>query len=218
MIKRAEININYVRIFIVIIYLVGIIGLSLDFTRELFQGLTPMNLLLSTAILLYFHEKWSLKFVFIAFVIIITSIVAEGLGTNYGILFGSYFYGKTLGLKIWNVPILIGVNWFVLSYAAYLLVENIRTSIFIKALIGAAFLVLYDFFLERPAGILDMWNWQDNIIPLKNYYTWFIFAYIFIVLLSWKKIEIANPIAVFLVLVQFVFFAILNVTLSVWVF
>ena len=152
------------------------------------------------------------------FVIVVLSIVAEGLGTNHGLLFGNYTYGQTLGMKIWNVPLLIGINWLVLTYAAYVLFRNIRTHVIVRAMLAAFFLVLYDFLLERPAGILDMWNWENMIIPFKNYATWFVFSFVFVLFFSWRRLDIKNPIAVFLILTQFVFFLLLNLTLKVWEF
>ena len=55
-----------------------------------------------------------LRFFIFAFSI---GFLVEVIGVNYGIIFGNYTYGKVLGFKVLNVPLMIGVNWFFLSIA-----------------------------------------------------------------------------------------------------
>ena len=43
-------------------------------------------------------------------------MIAEILGVNYGLIFGKYDYGDNLGLKLLGVPLLIGLNWVVLTF------------------------------------------------------------------------------------------------------
>ena len=50
----------------------------------------------------------SLSFISIAF---LWGLLAEIIGVQTGILFGSYAYGETLGLKIFGAPLVIGLNW-----------------------------------------------------------------------------------------------------------
>jgi putative membrane protein len=49
------------------------------------------------------------------------------LGVHTGILFGNYKYGNALGLKLNDVPILIGINWFIVVYACGMSALQLRT-------------------------------------------------------------------------------------------
>ncbi|MES2515602.1 MAG: carotenoid biosynthesis protein, partial [Bacteroidota bacterium] len=73
----------------------------------------------------------------------------EVLGVKTEIIFGSYYYGKALGLKFFAVPILIGVNWAVLLYSTAQL-SKFKNDM-ANALFGAALMVGLDFFIEQNA-------------------------------------------------------------------
>ena len=45
-------------------------------------------------------------------------VSVEIMGINTGILFGDYTYGDVLGFKLRDVPVLIGVNWFIIIYCS----------------------------------------------------------------------------------------------------
>ena len=42
-------------------------------------------------------------------------MLAEILVVSYGIIFGNYKYGEILGYKVLGVPLIIGINWCILS-------------------------------------------------------------------------------------------------------
>ena len=39
-------------------------------------------------------------------------------GANTGLIFGNYTYGNILGMKVLGVPLIIGLNWFIVMYCA----------------------------------------------------------------------------------------------------
>ena len=43
-------------------------------------------------------------------------MISEILGVNYGLIFGDYIYLDNLGYKVFGVPVIIGVNWIILTY------------------------------------------------------------------------------------------------------
>ncbi|MBK7882949.1 MAG: carotenoid biosynthesis protein [Chitinophagaceae bacterium] len=55
-------------------------------------------------------------FLFYSFLLICVciGIAVEIIGVKTGFLFGNYSYGIVLGPKIQSVPILIGINWFII--------------------------------------------------------------------------------------------------------
>lgn len=42
-------------------------------------------------------------------------MLAEILVVSYGIIFGNYKYGEILGYKVLGVPLIIGINWCILT-------------------------------------------------------------------------------------------------------
>ena len=99
-----------ISIFIVwVFHLSGILGIFFG-DSAWFISTTPLNLILSLVLLLL-NSNDSNKIVMIACLAFVIGMFAEILGVNYGLIFGNYKYGNTLGPKMFNVPILIGYNW-----------------------------------------------------------------------------------------------------------
>ena len=101
---------------LVVFHLVGLIGFHLPVSRVLFQQLVPLNLLLSLAVLGRFHQSWTPTFIGFCILIFLSGWGVEVMGVQGGWLFGEYAYGKALGPKIAQVPIIMGVNWLTLVY------------------------------------------------------------------------------------------------------
>ena len=95
----------------------GIIAIVATPFRDVFLSLTPLNLLISAVLLFIFHEKYS-KIHVLSFVIIaILGYIFEVIGVNTGKIFGVYTYGPVLGWKLLETPLIIGVNWIILTYS-----------------------------------------------------------------------------------------------------
>lgn len=93
-------------------HLCGILGILYG-DSQWFVGATPLNLSLCF-VLLMLTSRHAPKVYLVALIAFIVGMVAEGLGVNYGLIFGHYQYGEALGWKIEGVPFLIGVNWAIL--------------------------------------------------------------------------------------------------------
>jgi uncharacterized membrane protein len=197
------------RIGISIFHLVGIGGLYLEVSRPLFQLLTPFHLLMCAGILLYFHSDWSRSFWLFLLASFGIGMIAEIIGVQTGLLFGDYSYGPVLGLKLAGVPLIIGVNWFILAYASGQLAANWIKSPWIAAAAASLLMVGLDFVIEPVAITLDFWSWQGGEIPLGNYTGWFLVA--FLIQLFYQKFSLVreNRISTYLLLNLFLFFAIL---------
>jgi putative membrane protein len=103
----------------------------------------------------------------------------ELIGVNRGVIFGEYRYGQGLGLKLWNTPLLIGMNWLMMVYLSGSVVSLMNLRVIPSILIASFIMLLYDVLMEQVASDLDMWYWANNTIPLQNYIAWFIIALIF---------------------------------------
>lgn len=197
---------------IVLFHVVGIIGLAIPATQAIFLKIVPWHILLMLVVVVISHQPLSIRFLLFVLVIFITGYCAEWVGTHKNWLFGSYAYGNTLGLKFDQVPLIIGINWFLLVYSSGVLMQRIRIrSILLRVLISSIILVLLDLLIEPVAIKFDYWHWANTIIPLKNYASWFLISCLMLFVFekfSFKKQSIVAPV---LLITQFLFFAILNI-------
>ena len=191
-------------------YSAGLIGLSTDYTSDLFRQLTPFHLIISALIVLHFEDnknKSYFQFIALCFAL---GYGVEVIGVKTGLVFGSYSYGATLGFKLFDVPLLIGVNWIILSYCTRITAQYFtRKPIFISTV--ASFLMVgLDLLIEPVAISYDFWEWTNDSIPLQNYMAWFIISFI-IQLIGLKLVpELNNKLAIKLLLLEAVFFSCLN--------
>ncbi|MEJ8758325.1 carotenoid biosynthesis protein [Pontibacter sp. H259] len=191
---------------LVIFHAVGFWGLQFSGRPMYFQELTPLNLILTNILLFSLHRHWNMQFILFAVVVMLAGFFAEVIGVHTGLLFGNYQYGEALGLKLWEVPLLIGVNWLLLVYSTGTIAASLQTKKWVKALVGTALMVLLDYFMEPVAMHYDFWHWQNNEVPLTNYIGWFGLAFLLQLYFHLTAVYKQNPIAPIVYLVQFLFF------------
>ncbi|MBK9076996.1 MAG: carotenoid biosynthesis protein [Flavobacteriales bacterium] len=97
---------------LVILYTVGLVGLAGPWTEDLVY-LTPYNLLITAGLLLWQARPDARTWAF-ALLVFVSSYLVETLGVHTGVIFGTYWYGDVLGAKLFDTPLLIGVNWLIL--------------------------------------------------------------------------------------------------------
>ncbi|MFW5822497.1 MAG: carotenoid biosynthesis protein [Tangfeifania sp.] len=192
--------------------MVGITGFVVPQTHSFFKTLTPFALLMSAGFLAWFHHPaYTTKTLLIFAVIFLFSFLAEMVGVQTGSIFGHYIYGESLGLKILETPLIIGMNWLMLIYCTNIIAGHITNNETIKPFLGAFLMVVYDLVLEQAAPKLDMWSWEGGTIPLQNYVAWFVFAFFFHLLIRKAKVQFKNPLAIPVFVIQFLFFVALVV-------
>jgi putative membrane protein len=209
--KDISINPPIAIVIIILFHLVGLIGFSIPSTRPLFLQIVPWHLLLMLVVITLSHKNITSRFGLFVLLMFLLGFIAEWIGVHKGWLFGSYSYGSTLGYQLFVIPLMIGVNWFLLIYAAGVTMQRSRLkSTSFRVLTGAIILVALDILIEPIAIKFDYWHWNNNAIPLKNYICWFFVSaamlYVF-ELFSFKKQSIAAPV---LLATEFVFFGVLN--------
>jgi len=194
-------------IIIILFHVVGLIGCSLPATDILFLKLVPWHLLLMTVVIVYNHHQLDGRFFLFALLIFVIGFTAELIGVHTGWLFGSYAYGETLGTQLFRIPLMIGVNWFLLIYSTGVLLQRSRIKNgIVRILAGAIILVLLDVLIEPMAIHFDYWHWADNHIPLKNYVCWFGLSALLLFLFDQFKFKPQSIVAPVLLIAQFVFF------------
>lgn len=207
-------HINFFNGLILIMYFAGLLGLWFEPTRELFESATPFNLLTSIILLLLAQRKYSRSFGIFVIVTFFVGYFVEVIGVKTEAIFGTYTYGKTLGFKVLEVPLLIGVNWimitfivnyFISTYFSFFIFTS-KVTLFIKAVLSAVLMVMIDYLIEPVAIKHDFWSWSGDIIPLQNYIGWFLVALPLCVLFQFSRFEKINKFSYFLLLAQLIFF------------
>jgi putative membrane protein len=196
---------------IIVFHIVGFIGLSISTLRPLFLQLVPWHLLLMLVVLVLSHKPFSLKFLLFLLLICSIGFFAEWAGVHTGWLFGSYAYGDTLGIKWDGIPLVIGVNWFLLIYSAGVIQQrSLSENPVGRAITGAIILILLDALMESVAERLGYWHWAGDHVPFKNYLSWFVVSVV--MLFAFEKFSFAKQsiVATVFLLVQFVFFGVLH--------
>ncbi len=203
---KNKIPIAEVRKFILIFYIVGLLGFIIPFSRAFFIIITPFALLLNVYLLAIYHEKYTLKNVLVFLFILIAGYSIELVGVNTGLIFGSYIYGNTLGIKLFETPLLIGINWLFLTYTAISITEKLNIKKWFTLFFTPALMLVYDIILEQVAPKMNMWSWQNPEVPIRNYIAWYVIAFTFVSILKAFKIRTSNPLSAILFICQFLFF------------
>lgn len=200
-------------IFIIIFHIVGLLGFIFSEYQAFFLSFVPFHLLLMAAILIANQKEFNKPFLLGMLIVMIGGFMAEVVGVATGAIFGNYTYGQTLGYKVAAVPLIIGVNWFVLVFSiGAVLKKYFKHQHILKSLVGALILVLIDVLLEPVAVKYDYWSWAESFVPLQNYVAWFIVSFILMRIYFELEFRKTNKVAATLLLCQIMFFTILNLT------
>ncbi len=199
-----------------ILYAVGLFGTTI-FKLDLLK-LSPINLIVSAAVLFYFHQPKNTLFWIWVIGVFQAGYILELLGVTTGRIFGQYLYGNNLGIKVAEVPVIIGLNWVMLCYVsmhvAQLFFDKIikrkETHLIVKVSVSALLMLCVDILIEHIAPQLDFWYWKNNVIPIQNYTAWYIFAFAFMYIYQQLQLPLTNKIAPWLYVFQVMFFAGMN--------
>lgn len=215
----------------VLFHVTGLTGI-LFINKTTFASLTPLNLLLTVALLFWTQQKQTFSFYLFFLLCFTIGFAVEILGIHTGMIFGEYKYGSALGLKVKEVPLLIGVNWFIVVYCCgvsmFMLQQKIKSRIqaedrrsfawWSKASViidGAVLAVFFDWVIEPVAIALNFWHWLgDGDIPQLNYISWFTVSMLLLLVFEALRFSKQNIFAVHLLLIQTMFFLILRTLLK----
>ena len=191
-------------------YAFGIAGHLHPATRIFVVPRTPIILLVLGLVVLLFSTRQRPRLLLWCAGTYVVTFFIEVLGVRTGAVFGQYFYGDALGVKVLEVPLVIGFNWVLVVLGAVLLVSRIlKNSLLIAAAAGVV-TVIFDIPLEIVAVKLDYWHWIHGGVPLQNYAAWFGISFVAAYTLIRLKMGIKSALAVHYLVVQFVFFIILG--------
>ncbi|MCX8010823.1 MAG: carotenoid biosynthesis protein [Ignavibacteria bacterium] len=203
---------NALLITLYLMFIVGIFGHIFDSTRPIMLKLTPFSLLLFSLIVIYpdIGNKKILSWFIITF---ITTITIEIIGVKTGLIFGNYRYGDVLGLKVFDVPIIIGLNWTVIIFGAFNIALKISKNNFIIPILVGLLALIFDLALEPIAMKLNYWHWNNLSVPIQNYIAWFLIAVVFSIAFQIIKSFSKSNLSVNYYFIQLIFFTTLNIIL-----
>jgi uncharacterized membrane protein len=192
-----------------ILYVVGAVGIGFDVIPGL-AALTSLHLFITFLFLVYWHEKKGVFFWLWLMTAYILGTAAEYFGVKTGLLFGDYEYGANMHPLIDGTPVIIGVNWIILSYCFTRIVARWaprRFSLFVIAAISATLMTAFDVLIEPVAIELNFWSWEKGYVPLTNYAGWWIVSLALNFLFVKMGVdEGKNPIAFWVLVFQLFFF------------
>ena len=185
----------------------GFFGILSD-QKEFFLSSSPYVLTL-TLFLLIVNNSINKKFLIRLFLIFLLGFTVEIIGVNFSIFFGEYRYGNNLGIKIFDVPIVIGFNWVLLIILTGNFAHKIfPKSIILRVLTGSIMMILLDLLIEVSAPKLDYWEFTVNPVPLSNYLWWFIFSILFHFIYQ-SNIKKEYVVSTNILVIHFLFFGLL---------
>lgn len=178
---------------------------------QFFQQLISFTILLSAIVLFIFHQPWSSSVIFTMMIVTVAGFCIEAAGSHTGLIFGSYTFGSSLGWKIVDTPLIIGLNWLLLVYITHVAVRQIGIARPWIELTAAAIMTALDYLMEPVAMRYDLWHWENNIIPVQHFFAWFYISFFMQIFFTWMKPVKENQVAIPLLALQILLYAALNI-------
>ncbi|MBV9989102.1 MAG: carotenoid biosynthesis protein [Chitinophagaceae bacterium] len=221
---------QHIAIFIaLLVHTSGLIGILFTPYRNWFIRYTPLNLVLM-AFLLAWNQRSRVRAFYIFFAIAaLAGFLAEWIGINTSLLFGSYRYGDMLGPAFGGVPLLIGLNWFLVVFCSGSIMHQVqdcmrskpngasamppRLAAWSVVLDGALLAVLFDWIMEPAAMQLGFWEWKGGTVPFYNYVCWLLISTGLLVVFRLFSFRGSNHFAVHLFIIELFFFLVLRIYL-----
>ena len=205
MVKKAAIA------FLWLIHVSAIVGIAMGYD-DFFLPKSPFTLVYLFFIAVLFIPVDSPKKLALFSAFFTTGFAVEWIGVHTGWLFGDYYYGKNFGPKIDGIPILIGVNWGVLTLCSHVIARKISDNIYIKAATGASLMVVLDFFLEQICDYAGFWHFAEGA-GWFNYVCWWVIAFALHLIAGRARLKGDLTTALHLYIVQLLFAAALWILL-----
>ena len=213
MIKKTSIENRWIGL-LLLFYFFGLLGMSFDAYKNLFIPLTPLNLILTLVVFYKVNKDFSAKFIMLSLRSGLIGFSIEAVGVATGVLFGNYTYGSVFGYKLFETPILIGVNWLFLALSTYGIVQHFTEKAVWLVLLPPILMTALDYLVEPVAMELGFWSWKNNTIPLQNYAMWFVTSAVIHSLIYFFRPKINAKISFVIISVQLFFFGILHLLIK----
>jgi putative membrane protein len=153
----------------------------------------PLGALLPAAFALLHGSRqyrWRDVLVF-AVICLVVSNAFENLSISSGFPFGHYHYSDALGLKLFHVPLLIGLAYLGMGYLSWTVSRLIldghqgRANRLVPVPVVASFIMVsWDLTLDPVASTIGhSWIWHDGGayfgVPVSNFLGWYLTVFVF---------------------------------------
>lgn len=201
---------RWIRIILLILYIVGAVGMLMPSTRTWFVQLSALNLSISFIALIASRKAKPMTFLVFLSIAFAIGITVELIGVHTSYLFGSYYYGEGLGWKWYGVPLVIGLNWGILTVTSSAVIHRLNLNKHVETILASILMVIFDYILEPVAIKLDYWQWTEGNIPIYNFICWLGVSYLLQLIYQRLKLAEVNKVAESLFLMMFIFFTLLT--------
>jgi putative membrane protein len=214
--RKTNLNNTILPAVLFIAYILGLVGYSLfEVYDPVMRFVGPASLLGITLLVLYPEIRaGNMKFLMWFGFAFAFGLLMEIIGVNSGLIFGSYTYGSALGPKIFEAPIVIGLNWGVVVAGAIQLSQIISSRKIFTIFVAPLFAVSFDILLEIMAGKLDYWHWENDIVPFQNYLAWYGISFVLSLLFVNMDRKFNSLLPVYNLISQIIFFSALMLMFS----
>ena len=208
--KRIGPRSSYFIYALYIIHISALMGMYLGYLQW-FLSKTWVIIFFTFLVLLDSLPQKSVKTIWPILATFFIGFLAEWLGVKYGFFFGDYSYGPNLGVKLDNVPLIIGINWVMLSFSTRGVVQRFFKLSILKIIVASLLMVGLDILLEPLAPQLGYWSFDLIVAPLSNYIGWFILSVLIQSLLEFVRLKIHFKTSLHIFTIQFLFFMFLYI-------
>jgi putative membrane protein len=153
-----------------------------------FEKLAWANILLSFGLLIWCDERNETTenkkidtqgFLLFTILTAFIGFGVEAIGVHTGLIFGAYHYTAAFGWSLISVPLIIGINWTLLTYAVGIFISQFGLSPIWAVVLGATAMTGCDLLLESFAIKHHFWIWDSTgLPPLRNYVGWWLVSLI----------------------------------------
>ena len=195
---------------LLVLHAVGVIGIGFQHYPYII-ALSWMNLLLTALLMLWNATETPKPLYRFLSVVFLLGLAVEMIGVATGFPFGNYHYGNALGRQVLGVPLILGVNWWILVYASIHVAAVITANKALRMVLAPALMVAIDSSIEPICATLDFWYWEKAQVPWQNYLSWYLISLAFVWMYhSMFGVQNTNRVAVAAFVVQLLFFVTLN--------
>tara|TARA_B100001996_G_scaffold183946_1_gene140622 strand:- start:785 stop:1525 length:741 start_codon:yes stop_codon:yes gene_type:complete len=167
-------------------------GILIQFLNpEMFKNTewTPPTFILVASILCLINQKK--RTVFLLLLSGLIGFFSEIIGIITTFPYGEYTYTSKLGIKIFDVPLVLICSWIIVTNLALDLISFLKIKKIFFPFIFSFITTFYDLLIDPlMSGPLNYWAWNGNGggfygVPLENFFGWFLVS-LFISILPWR--------------------------------